>query len=561
MSVAVKIYNSSGEPPLEFPGSDGLDMVLAFRNASEQCLVVGEYTKKLYLHTVQALLLLCFSSSEEGGWLLLGSVVRLAMMMGLHRDPGQFSAISAGEGEIRRRLWTQIACMDLLTSIQVGLPSMIKEDQCDTRLPRNLHDNEVGEGVDTLPRERDREELTGICYMINKASMAHALWEIVRQVNSVNARPPYEQVLKLEAEINARYEQIPSFLRLQSIENSAHDPAWLIIQRHNLSMLRQVAMLTLHRPYAARVRSTPRFAHSYRQCIESAMALLSHQDDISTQGATTLRHARWYTDSHCLHQYLHAATIVSLDLSDPHQYSTSDPQERKKMFAALNRARDVYESLKTASYESSKAFNVITIMLKRLACNDVKRETAAQPPSSPPPSSPPPPFERRLTSLFASNRSPLDFPSTTTTSSEAVGGGRAAALSLGLMPGSGGGLTPNSAFNLLLGGPVVSTPGGTLQLPDASAPSPPQQPLQPALAESSPPPPGWNSMWTNGGFSVFDMPNVLGWQEWEEFMSGVNLDTSQLGGYPVLPGIGAFPSNAAQERLEKSRENPGGGIG
>ncbi|KAI5819312.1 fungal-specific transcription factor domain-containing protein [Pyronema omphalodes] len=504
MSIAIKIHDASGEPPIKLPSNtDTITTWHAFRSAAEQCLVVGEYTKKLYVHTVQTLILLCLGTTDDNSWLHMGSVIRIAMSMGLHRDPGQFPAISPGEAEIRRRLWTQITCIDLLTSIQIGLPSMVNQDECDTRLPMNLNDDDISEDTVTLPPERGKEQITDVCYMISKASMAHKLCEVIKQVNSVKARPPYEQILKLEKEINSVYEEIPHFLRQKPIENSQLDPAWLIIQRHNLDLLRQMAFLALHRPYAARARSNPRYTHSYHQCVGAAMALLKHQDELYTLGTTYLRHVRWYTDTHSTQEYLGAAMIVCMDLNDPHKNS-ADPEERKRRFQALCRARDIHRNLRDINIDASKAEGVIDLMLTKLMKADSTLSgQASQPPelseATSPPSDPTVPLKSE----------------------------QAAAMTLGMM--SGGGLTPNSAFATLYDRPAtVTTPGGSLDLPDAT----------PGVTS---PGNGWNSLQWHAQPPVGFEGQGLEWDDWDEFMKEINLGDAQLGGYPMVNGLGMFP--------------------
>jgi hypothetical protein len=58
-------------------------------------------------------------------WLSLGLILRVALKMGLHRDPSNFSFISPFEAEMRWRIWSIIYVFDVLTSFAIGLPGMI----------------------------------------------------------------------------------------------------------------------------------------------------------------------------------------------------------------------------------------------------------------------------------------------------------------------------------------------------------------------------------------------------------------------------------------------------
>ena len=52
--------------------------------------------------------------AEVGILISTGIVVRLAMRMGLHRDPGPYPGIPVFQGEMRRRIWAAVRSCDLL---------------------------------------------------------------------------------------------------------------------------------------------------------------------------------------------------------------------------------------------------------------------------------------------------------------------------------------------------------------------------------------------------------------------------------------------------------------
>ncbi|CAK7236551.1 hypothetical protein SBRCBS47491_009676 [Sporothrix bragantina] len=60
-------------------------------------------------------------------WVLMGVIVRLALRMGLHRDPRHFLSFRPLEAEMRRRLWISLYQMDFFTSVQLGLARIIKD--------------------------------------------------------------------------------------------------------------------------------------------------------------------------------------------------------------------------------------------------------------------------------------------------------------------------------------------------------------------------------------------------------------------------------------------------
>lgn len=111
-----------------------------FAIAAAHCLAVGEYYRPQRF-AVEALLLYaqskCLTSVDLSPdvAILFGTLVRLATVMGYHRDAdGSRGGMSAFEGEMRRRTWSLCMQLDMLVSFQNGLPSNIQFPTWDTRL-------------------------------------------------------------------------------------------------------------------------------------------------------------------------------------------------------------------------------------------------------------------------------------------------------------------------------------------------------------------------------------------------------------------------------------------
>ncbi|KAL5045078.1 hypothetical protein BDW71DRAFT_208680 [Aspergillus fruticulosus] len=106
-----------------------------------QCLVLGVYTKPT-AYSVDALLLylysefLPFEDTQLGLDVVLATIVRGSMRMGYHRNPSHYPYISIFAGEMRRPMWALLIQLDILVSLQVGLPQMINERDSDTQPPR-----------------------------------------------------------------------------------------------------------------------------------------------------------------------------------------------------------------------------------------------------------------------------------------------------------------------------------------------------------------------------------------------------------------------------------------
>jgi hypothetical protein len=109
-----------------------------------------------------------------GTYLLSGTMIRLALQQGYHRDPSQFPNLSVFQGEMRRRIWSAVSQHDLLFSIQIGLPKCIRYAECDTQPPRNLYAEELYEDMKELPPSRPVSEDTEISYQVVKLQIMRA---------------------------------------------------------------------------------------------------------------------------------------------------------------------------------------------------------------------------------------------------------------------------------------------------------------------------------------------------------------------------------------------------
>lgn len=85
---------------------------------------------KLHISAIQIQCLLIIarqycSISGDLVWISAGSLLRMAMQMGFHRDPASLPKIGILQGEMRRRLWATIIELNIQSSINSGMPLLI----------------------------------------------------------------------------------------------------------------------------------------------------------------------------------------------------------------------------------------------------------------------------------------------------------------------------------------------------------------------------------------------------------------------------------------------------
>ncbi|KAE8355156.1 fungal-specific transcription factor domain-containing protein [Aspergillus coremiiformis] len=103
----------------------------------------------LYLLSMRA------SSDPHAIWSLCGVAVRIAQRIGLHRDGSQLG-LSVFETEMRRRLWRQLAILDVTTAQSSGITSqLLPYFSADIRPPSNVNDSELDPRMTDTPREHN----------------------------------------------------------------------------------------------------------------------------------------------------------------------------------------------------------------------------------------------------------------------------------------------------------------------------------------------------------------------------------------------------------------------
>lgn len=230
------------------------ELIRTYRTCCAQCLVLSNYTQP-GPHTIEAFILymesefLLAADNKMHCFLLIGSVIRLAFRMGLHRDPsktgGSFTPFQA---EIRRRVWHVLLQIDLIAGFQLGLPSVMQSVESDTDYPLNLRDEDFYEEIPELPPGRPDSDPTPISYLITKSKMCEAFAKIGAQANRVTPLS-YDETLRLDRLLNESYAKVPQHLYCLPLGLSVTTSSELIMQRYNIALLYYRNLCVLHRRY------------------------------------------------------------------------------------------------------------------------------------------------------------------------------------------------------------------------------------------------------------------------------------------------------------------------
>lgn len=137
-------------------------------------------------------------------------------------------------------------------------------------------------------------------------------------------------------------------------------------------------MCVLHRKFLASGRLDKKFERSRTQCVQSAMDLLSLQvllyDDARTPDGTLHFTRHWYQYTFTSETFITAAMILCLDVkhtcfelasASPDLRSPPETYQLEGIFAALNRAYQIWDDAKKCSVEAFKIRQVLSRMLAK----------------------------------------------------------------------------------------------------------------------------------------------------------------------------------------------------
>jgi hypothetical protein len=377
VTVCLRQISSITEP------NDSIPPISVLQQRTVQCLVLGKYAAA-NVHALEAFILhlqSCFLSGNNYSvdpWFEMGTIIRLAFRMGYHRDPRNLAGITIFDGEMRRRVWLNIFQLDALISFQLGFPSMIPTEFCDSEVPRNLEYSDLFVNMTALPPSRSFSEQTPVLYIIVKSGVMGVFKKIVAHTQSLSV-PAYEKTTALDTEMNEVYSAVPEPLKRRDVNRSFIDHSCLIWQRCTIEILYLKGLIVLHRRYINYELQSPTYEPSRRACIEAALDILYRQADLNKacEPGGRLYEDRWMLVTLPAHDFLLAAMVVCLDLS-VHMRSrrmlSSEGRSYQELavreYQALQTSQRIWAVKSSASPEAHIAALALDLMIKKVATND-----------------------------------------------------------------------------------------------------------------------------------------------------------------------------------------------
>jgi hypothetical protein len=246
--------------------SDQKYLIRDYREKIVQCLVLGNYMRSIP-YTIETLLIYLHielsggNGTTMGCWIILGIILRLSLRMGYHREPSKFPRITPFQAEMRRRVWLFLNSLDVFVSVQMGLPRMIRQSQCDTAEPRNLLDEDLSINMLELPPSRPDTSETVPLYFKAKGRIIYVFGMICDLTTSMKLEP-YVEFMRLDKMLDDAYRSIPHWLHVRPMSKSIMDGPKLILDRLFVALLFHYSKCVLHRIYMLPARTDRRYMYS-----------------------------------------------------------------------------------------------------------------------------------------------------------------------------------------------------------------------------------------------------------------------------------------------------------
>ncbi|KAK9448937.1 fungal-specific transcription factor domain-containing protein [Limtongia smithiae] len=370
MAVALQSYRPN-DVPQQYRGRE-LQTWMNWQRAAEMCLVEGDFMLKGSINIMRTLILSLMVETRktlnrqwmDRTWVCMGVIIRIAQSMGLHRDPKWFN-ISPYEAEMRRRIWSVVTSLDILFSINEGLPLTIRTGEHDVRMPLNINDEDITLSSTTIPQARPWDVQTSSAFLLCLSKMSSVLCQIVSGTFSLRPRPSYDTILAHDAELRATFASFPEYLRVPPESSGPLDPPYIVMQRFILDIQFRKSLIVLHRPFAARAQVNSKFKRSKEECLDASIHVIRRQNWLynAPVAETTLCIFSWFTDGLMLSHFFHACIMLGVEL-----YTNMDSMsafQRQTVRDALDASRQIHAELGRLDMSAAKKHGLIESLFDR----------------------------------------------------------------------------------------------------------------------------------------------------------------------------------------------------
>lgn len=139
-------------------GASKAELNLKYRTGLERALAKADFLNVSSLTLVQALVIFLTLARRHDSpryvLMVTSVVVRMAQVLGMHRDGTSFAHLSPFDVEMRRRVWWTLCVLDLRSSEDQNIDPVIPHGSFDTKIPLNINVSDLDPSFAEPPIER-----------------------------------------------------------------------------------------------------------------------------------------------------------------------------------------------------------------------------------------------------------------------------------------------------------------------------------------------------------------------------------------------------------------------
>lgn len=233
--------------------------------------------------------ILCLFAREVTGigedvlWTNAGSLYRLAMHMGMHRDPARLPKGTLYDSEMRRRLWNTVLEVSLRSSMISGGPPLMTLDDFDTEPPGNFDDEGLRQDEPQVKPPNEYSQTTIAIALRYTFPLRLKIAKFLNDIRSVNT---YDETLRLDTEYHAIYKELRKSLQQFSSEEGNRPTEF---QLHALDFTFSHYLIALHIPAYTASFQDKTYAYSRTVLVDTAYKLWAASDTSSSTTAADPR--------------------------------------------------------------------------------------------------------------------------------------------------------------------------------------------------------------------------------------------------------------------------------
>lgn len=199
-------------------------------------------------------------------WASAGTMMRMALYIGLHRDPVHLPKMSLLAAETRRRVWATILEILVQSSMDSGGPPLISSDDYDTKPPGNYNDEDLLQDTTEAepPPPKPIATFTDTSIQITLLKCIKTRLDIAAYLNEFRSVTSYERSLLLNSALTTVSRSLDALVRVYQSQQPGPSPFQLRAIEHMV----QRYFLALHLPWLGSAREDPRYYFSRKLCVE-----------------------------------------------------------------------------------------------------------------------------------------------------------------------------------------------------------------------------------------------------------------------------------------------------